>query len=135
MFFFNLVECYNVSPLIHQQTRIFNIIPFKVFQAISEFVRGNMEPCRCKFDRIMLRSNSKQQKQEIFHTRFSNFPVFRNYRDIGFALRYMDVLATSDQISMNWNLMLNFVKFKQSTFKRQPSSYWPNVGVEDIETF
>ena len=33
----------------------------KVFQAISEFVRGNMEPCRWKFDQIMLRGISKQQ--------------------------------------------------------------------------
>ena len=60
MFFFNLVE--HKSPLVHKQTRIFNIIEFKVFQAISEFVRGNMEWCRWKFDRITLRGISKQQK-------------------------------------------------------------------------
>ena len=41
---------------------MFNIIAFNVFQAILEFVRGNMEPCRWKFDRIMLRGISKQQK-------------------------------------------------------------------------
>ena len=40
----------------------FNIIAFKVFQVFSEFVKGNMEPCRWNFDRIMLRSISKQQK-------------------------------------------------------------------------
>ena len=33
-----------------------------VFNAISEFVRGNMESFRWKFDRIMLRGISKQQK-------------------------------------------------------------------------
>ena len=59
-----------------------------------------MEPCRRKFDRIMLRGISKQQKQEVLHTRLNNFPVFRNYRDIDFALRCMDVLATNAQISM-----------------------------------
>ena len=30
----------------------------------------------------------------MFHTRLNKFPVFRNYRDIDFALRCMDVLAT-----------------------------------------
>ena len=39
------------------------------------------------------------------------------------------------QISMNWNLMLNFVKLKQRIIKRHSSSYWPNVGVRDIEQF
>ena len=65
----------------------------------------------------------------MFHTRLNNFPVFRNYRDIDFAL------ATNAQISMNWNLMLNFVKLKQRIFKRHSSSYWPNTGVGDIEKF
>ena len=37
----------------------------------------------------------------MFHTRLNNFPVFRNYRDIDFALRCMDVLATNAEISMN----------------------------------
>ena len=60
-----------------------------------------MEPCRCKFDRIMLRSISKHKKYEMFHTRLNNVPVFRNYRDINFALRCMDVLATNAQIKMN----------------------------------
>ena len=41
---------------------LFNIIALKVFLAVSEFVGGNIEPCRWKFDRIMLRSISKQQK-------------------------------------------------------------------------
>ena len=35
----------------------------------------------------MLHSISKQQKFELLHTRLNNFPVFRNYRDIDFALR------------------------------------------------
>ena len=38
------------------------MIAFKVFQASSEVVRGNMEPCRWKFDRIMLRGISEEQK-------------------------------------------------------------------------
>ena len=44
----------------------------------------------------------------MFHTctRLNNFPVFRKNRDIEFALRCMDVLATNAQISMNRNLML-----------------------------
>ena len=71
----------------------------------------------------------------MFYTRLNNFPVFRNYRDIDFALHCMDVLATDAQITMNWNLVLNFVKIKQMNFKRRPSSYLPNVGVGDIERF
>ena len=47
----------------------------------------------------------------------------------------MDVLATNAQISMNGNLMLNFVKLKQRIFKRHSSSYWPIAGVGDIEKF
>ena len=57
-----------------------------IFQAISEFVRGNMEPCCWKFDRMMLRGITKQQKYEMLHTHLNNFPVFRNYRCIDFAL-------------------------------------------------
>ena len=68
----------------------------------------------------------------MFHTRN------RNYRDIDFALccmRCMDVLEANDQISMNWNLILNFEKLKQGIFKRLFSSYWPNVGLVNIEKF
>ena len=60
MFFFNLVMSKALSFTNKQD--FFNIIAFKVFQAISEFVRVNMGPCRWKFDRIMLRSIFKQQK-------------------------------------------------------------------------
>ena len=49
----------------------------------------------------------------MFHTRSNNFPVFRNYCDIDFALHYMEVLATNAQTAMNSNLMLNFAKLKQ----------------------
>ena len=69
----------------------------------------------------------------MFHTGLNNFPVSKNYRDFDFALRSMDDLATKAQISVNWNLILNFVKFKQRILKRQNSSYWPYVGVGDIE--
>ena len=41
---------------------MFNIIAVKVFQGISEFVSRNMEACPWKFDWIMFRSISKQQK-------------------------------------------------------------------------
>ena len=71
----------------------------------------------------------------MFHTRLNNFPVFRNYRDIDFALRCMAVLATNIQIQMKRNLMLNFVTIKQRISKRRSSSYWPNVGEGDIEKF
>ena len=62
MFFFNLVKRKDRSFTNKQDFFFFYIIAFKVFQTISEFVRGNMGPCRWKFDRIMLRSISKQQK-------------------------------------------------------------------------
>ena len=52
-----------------------------------------------------------------------------------FALCCMCVLASNAQISMNWNLMLNFVKLKRRISKRHSSSYWPNIGVGDIERF
>ena len=55
------------SPLVHKQSSIFIIIAFKVFQAISEFLRGNMEPCRWTFDQIMLHSISKQRKKCFIH--------------------------------------------------------------------
>ena len=71
----------------------------------------------------------------MFHTRLNHFPVFRNDRDIDFALHCLDVLATNAQISINGNVMLNFVKLNQRIFKRHSSTYWPNVGVGDIETF
>ena len=54
-----------------------------------------MEPLRCQFDRFMLRSISKQQNYEMFHTRLNNFPVFRIYRDIDLALCCTDILATT----------------------------------------
>ena len=79
----------------------------------------------------MLLGISKQQKLEMLYTDLNNFPVFRNYRDIDFALRYMDVLATNAPVSMNRNLMLNFVKLKHRIFKRPSSSYWPNVEIGD----
>ena len=31
--------------------------------------------------------------------------------------------------------LLNFVKLKQRIFKRHSTSYWPNVGVGDVEKF
>ena len=70
----------------------------------------------------------------MLHTRL-NFLVSQNYRDIDFALRCMDILATNVQISMNSNLMLNFMKLKQRIFKALSTSYWPNVGVEYLEKF
>ena len=60
MFFFNLVK--HTVHLFTNKQDFFNINAFKVFQAISEFARGNTEPYRRKFDRLMLRGISKQQK-------------------------------------------------------------------------
>ena len=60
MFFFNLIE--QAVRLFTNKQDYFNIIALKVFHAISEFVRGNMELCRRKIDQIMLRGISKQQK-------------------------------------------------------------------------
>ena len=105
-------------------------VAYQVFQAISEFVRGYMKPCRWKFDRIMLRSISKQQKWEMFHTRLNNFHVFRK-----FCIALYGRYGNKRSFSMNWNLMLNFLKLKQMIFKRHSSSYWPNVGVGNFEKF
>ena len=60
--------------------------------------------------------------------------VFRtcNYHDIDFALCCMNVLAT------NLNVLKFDVKFceiKAEDFQATSSSYWPNVGVGDIEKF
>ena len=71
----------------------------------------------------------------MLHIRLNNFPVFRNYRDIDFALRCMAVLATNAKIAMNRYLILNFVKLKQRLFKRHSTSYWPNVGVGYWKSF
>ena len=71
----------------------------------------------------------------MLHIQLNNFLVLRNYRDIDFALRCIDVLAINAQISMNLNLMLNFVKLKHRIFKRHSTSYWPNVGVGFLEKF
>ena len=71
----------------------------------------------------------------MFHTRLNHFLVFKHCRDVDFALRYMDVLATNAQISMNGNLMLNFMKLKPRIFKRHSTSYWPNDGVGYLEKF
>ena len=60
MLFFNLVE--RKVRLFTNKQYLFNLIVFKVFLAISEFVGGNTELCRWKFYRIMLRSISKHQK-------------------------------------------------------------------------
>ena len=65
----------------------------------------------------------------------NNVPVLRNYRDIEFTLRCMDVLASNAQISMNWNLMLNFVKSKKRIFTRHSSCDWPNTGLGETYSY
>ena len=72
------------SRLVHQQTRIFSIIALMVFHAILEFVRGNMEPCHWKLDRVMIRSTCKQQTKKYFIPVWIFFSVFRNYCAIDF---------------------------------------------------
>ena len=41
----------------------------------------------------------------------------------------MDILAINAQFSLNWNSLLDFMKFNRTIFKQYPSSYWPSVGV------
>ena len=65
--------------------------------------------------------------------RLNNCPVFRNYRDIDFPLRFIGRSGNKVQRSMNRNSMLPFVKLKQNIFKRHFSPYWPNTGGGDIE--
>ena len=60
MFFFNLVE--RKTRLFINKQEFLTLLHLRFFQAISEFVRGNMEPRCWKFGRIMLRSMFKQQK-------------------------------------------------------------------------
>ena len=81
-------------------------------------------------ERIMLRSISEQQVKKCFIFVWIIFPS----SDI-IAISILDVQTANAQISMNWNLMLNFVKLKQTIFKRHSSSYGPYVGVGDIEKF
>ena len=92
MFFFNLVK------LVHRQTRMFNIImhlrSFREFQNLSEETAENLiKLCFMPF------LSNKGKKCCILV--LNNFPVVRNYRNINFVLRCMDVLATNAQISMN----------------------------------
>ena len=64
----------------------------------------------------------------MFHIRLNNFPVLRNKRDIDFG--------RSGNKRSNFNELKFDVKFceiKTEDFKRHSSSYWPNVGVGDIE--
>ena len=82
----------------------------------------------------MLRSISKQQKKEMFHIRLNNFLVFRNYRDIDFSLRSMDVLARNAEISLNWNLMVNF-EIKAEDFQVTFLMLFAYVGVGNIDKF
>ena len=93
MSFFNLVE-HKVHLFTKKQEflTLLHLRSFRQFQNWSEETWNRVAE---------IRGISKQQKQEMLHTRLNNFPVFRNYRDIDFAVRCMDVLATNAQISMN----------------------------------
>ena len=102
------------SPLVHQQRRIFNIIAFKVFQAISEVVRGNMEPCRWKFDRIMIRSISRQPKEEMFHTRLNDIPrqkLSRYLLEISWQQIYIHIAFKYNVIHINTHFFFFFFFF------------------------
>ena len=69
----------------------------------------------------------------MFHARLNNFPVFRNYRDIDLALL---CIGRSGNKCSNLNELKFDVKFcniKEERFKRHFSTYWPNVGVGDME--
>ena len=101
MFFFNLVER-KARLFVNKQEllTLLHLRSFMRFQNLSEetwshAAENKIELCFVAFLR----------NKEIFQTRLNDFSAFRNYRDIDFALRCMDVLATNTQISMNWNLM------------------------------
>ena len=80
----------------------------------------------------MLHGISKQQKQKMLDTRLNNFPVSRNYRNIDFALRCMDVLATNlSELKFD----AKFCELEAEDFQATFTSYWPNVGVEYLEKF
>ena len=70
----------------------------------------------------------------MFHTRLNNFPVFRNYHDIDFALRSMDVLATQSNIN-ELEFYVKFCEIKAEDFKATFLILLANVGVGDIEKF
>ena len=53
----------------------------------------------------------------MFYVRLNNFPVFRNYRDIDFALRCMDVLAINAQISNELKCEVKFCEIEAEDFQ------------------
>ena len=115
MFFFNLGERKVRLFTIKQEVlTLLHLRSFREFQNLSEETWNHPTENLTELCFVAFLSNKSKKK---FHTRLNNIPVFRNYRDIDFALRCMDVLATNAQISMYCNLMLNFVKFKQRIFK------------------
>ena len=126
MLFFNLVG-HKVRLVTNKQEflTLLHLKSFKQFQNLSEETWNRAAVNLIELCFVAFLSN---KSKKMLHTCLNNFHVFRNYRDINFAMRCMDVLATNAQISMNWNLMLNFVKLKQKIFKRHSTSYWTNVG-------
>ena len=130
MFFFNLVKD-TVHLFTNKQDflTLMHLRYFRQFQNLSEETQSRtaenlIDLCFVAF------LSSKSNKCFILVNGLNHFPFFRNYCDIDFALRCVDVLATNAQISMNWNLMLNFV-----IFKRHSTTSWPNVRVGYIEMF
>ena len=73
-----------------------NRVVLTVFERIENNVRENMKLCRLKNSFIYARGISKHQ---TFETILNNYHVFRNLRNIDFALSCMDILATNAQIS------------------------------------
>ena len=53
----------------------------------------------------------------MFRTHLNNFPVFRNYGDIDFALRCMDVLATKSSNRKALKVNVNFCEIKAEDFQ------------------
>ena len=53
----------------------------------------------------------------MFHTHLNNFPVFRNFRDLDFALSCIDVLATNAQISSELKFNVKFCDIKADDFQ------------------
>ena len=113
---------------------MFNIIAFKVFQAISEFVRGNMEPYHWKLDRIMLHGISKQQNKKCF---LFVWIIFLSSEIIAISIS-IALYGRSSNKHSNLNELKFDVKFCETEaedFQVTFSSYWPNAGVGILKHF
>ena len=96
MFFFKLVD-----SKVHLFTKQQEFLTLSHLRSFRQFPNLSEETWRRAVENFIELCFVSFQKKEMFHTRLNNLPVFRNYRDVDFALRYTDVLETNAQISMN----------------------------------